>query len=492
MLWLNLADNGMPSLNPIRSVRRALAGVVASAMKLAGVVTPVRTEGTLANIANPIRGLTPETLITQLDQFEMGRIKDAAKTWSLQEKRDDTLRTVSRKAKSDVARLPWEIVKIEGADDAVAEHHRQALLGFYNNLRVTDVLRRNVRGGVRLLVQQMMDAAGKGYAVHETIWKPVPGKLRAEFSFLPLWYFEGTTGTLRFLVDDWQSYGRDLEPGGWLTTAMADPLMPATSLACLFKGLPIRAWLMFIEKFSVPGVIGTTDFAPGSDEHTALKEAVKSIVNDWAAVKSRGDEIDLLEVKNSGQLPHPGLIDYLDRKIVTIWRGADLATISKGGDAVGASLQGDETCLLTEDWAAAISETLNDQVDRTVLAWYFGEEVEPAAYFKLCPPRRRNLETDIKVDQFLIDNGVPLSVEEMYERYGRPAPDDGEALIRGRMPGPATAPPGEAMGGEMLNAREAGLTPDEIAALRREIGEEIRADLRPLRERVERHLWRNA
>lgn len=473
--------------NPITSLRVAFANVALKlAVKAAGVVTPVRTALTLQQTGNPVRGLTPESLISHLDAYRMGRIRDAAKVWDIQEQVDDTLRTVSRKARGDVSRLPWEIVEIENADESKAQRHREVLLDFYNTLRVTDALHRDVRGGVRLLVTQMMDAIGKGYAVHETVWRPSPGKLRAEFQFLPLWYFEGTQGQLRFLESDWEMYGRDLEPGGWLVTAVADPLMLASSLAVLFKGLPLRAWLMFIEKFSVPGVLGTTDAPVGSAERTALEDAVASLVNDWAAVKGRGDEIALLEVKNSGALPHPPLIEYLDRKIITLWRGADLATASRGGDAVGASIQEDETDLLTEDWASMISETLNDQIDRLVLAWHFGEDVEPCAFFRMCPPRRRNVELDLKVDDAFLRWGIPLGVDAAYERYNRPPPQAGEDTVRGPSQPAAAVPSQPPEDADLANTREPALSEADLARLRSELRQSIAADIDPLRKRVER------
>lgn len=451
----------------------------ATALKVSGAVTPVRVSTSLQSTGNPLRNLTPERLISYLDAYRMGLIKDAARTWDIQEQVDDTLRTVSRKTKGDVSRLPWEVVTIENADAAVAAKHREALLDFYNNLRATDALRGNVRGGVRLMVSQMMDAVGKGYAVHDLIWSPQPGRLRLEARFTPLWWFEGTNGNLRFLESDYQIYGRDLEKHGWLVTAVSDPLMMATSLAVLFKGLPLRAWLMFIEKFSVPGVLGTTSFPVGSPEREALETAVGQLINDWAAVKGEGDKIELLECKSSGTLPHPPLIEYLDRKIVTLWRGSDLATMAKGGEAVGASVQGDEPALLTEDAAAMIGEVLNERIDRVVLAWYFGPDVEPAAYFRLCPPKRRNIELDIKIDDALLRWGAPLSVRTTLERYNRPMPEAEDELLKAPAAPAAGFPPGL--------ANESPTFTEEI---REAVSRAVAADLKPLRERVERALHR--
>jgi hypothetical protein len=110
----------------------------------------------------------------------------------------------------------------------------------------------------------------------------------------------------------------------------------------------------------------------------------------------------------------------MDRALAAIWRGADLSTLSaNSGQGQGASLQGDESALLLEDDAQIVTEALNAQVDIWVLRYLFGPRVVPRAYFKLLPPRRQNVEQDLRVDEFLVRTGAPLSIADACERYGR-------------------------------------------------------------------------
>jgi hypothetical protein len=96
---------------------------------------------------------------------------------------------------------------------------------FYANCRVTNALDENEKGGFKLLLRQMMDAVGKKYAVHEIVWRTVEAsgvenaasetadpsgslgtavptiptqRYTAEFRFVPLWFFENTTGSCVF------------------------------------------------------------------------------------------------------------------------------------------------------------------------------------------------------------------------------------------------------------------------------------------------------
>ena len=144
----------------------------------------------------PIRYLTPEVLAMQLDNFQIGWIAMAALSWEAIERRDDTLKGVAAKRRKNVAKLKRESLTRDTSEEAKA--HAEALDEFYDNMTCVNALDENERGGFSLLVRQMMDSAGKYYAVHEIVWQP-GDVLTAELRFAPLWFFENRTGRLRFL-----------------------------------------------------------------------------------------------------------------------------------------------------------------------------------------------------------------------------------------------------------------------------------------------------
>jgi hypothetical protein len=98
-------------------------------------------------------------------------------------------------------------------------------------------------------------------------------------------------------------------------------------------------------------------------------------------------------------------------------------------DATGASLQADESDILELDDAQLIGETLTAQVSRQVLRYYFGDAPQ-LAYLKIRTSERQDVEQELKIDRFLLESGAPIAVKDALERYQRPAPKEGEPLLR--------------------------------------------------------------
>lgn len=374
---------------------------------------------------NPIRNLTPELLAAYLDRFDVGELKAAAMTWEKIEQRDDRIKSVTQKRKLAVSLLNWEVLTED--DTPEAEAHKEALEAFYNNLTATDAIDENRRGGFSLLVRQMMDAIGKRYAVHEIVWDPSGEDLTATFRFVPLWFFENKTGRIRFLPSDTAIDGTPLEPGGWMVTA-TDGLMEATSVAYMFKQLSLKDWLIYTEKFGMPGLHGKTDAPKGSDEWDAFRDALASFGVDWAMLTSLSAEVDLIETKGTGTLPHPELVDRMDRAISTLWRGGDLSTMAKGERAIGANAQDDEGATLEEGDALMISETLNEYVDKWVIAYRFGSD-RPKAYLKITPKLRIDYKRETAIDEFLLRANIKRGVADILEKYQRPQVDADEDFV---------------------------------------------------------------
>ncbi len=399
-------------------------------------ITTERVATSIRTRFDPLPTLNPRLLTQYLQQFEYGYLEPAARTWDAMERRDDRLASVAAKAKSALARHGFEVLVVSGIDDAQkaeAQRHRAALEYLYNHCTATNAAREDETGGFSLLVRQMADAVGKRYSVHEIVWEPrADGRLTATFRHAPLWFFENTTGRLRFKPQDGATQGVPLDPDAWLVT-VGEGIMEACAVLWMFKHLPLRDWLAYAEKFGMPYLLGKTGAPFNSREWNAMAEALRGFGSDGAAVIGGTDEIVPVSAGNGGadSLPYAGLVERSDRAMSILWRGADLGTQSHvgTGGGQGASLQADETSALDEDRAAWLTESLLP-VSRTAIRYLFGAEVTPLAYVRVKTQVRRDVQLDLATDTFLLNHGAPMGLAATLERYGRPVPATGEALLR--------------------------------------------------------------
>lgn len=422
-------------------------------MKTDTAITQTRIQSARQSVFNPIANLTPASLVTAINSWKAGYLSTLAYVFEKIEESDYNLQTDAPKRYKSVARVPWEVVVIDGhQDNPEAARHAAALRYFYNNVTCRDALEPQKRGGFPMLVRTMARAIGHRYACHDIAWRPqapvwdgdqsapvLRRGLAAEFTSVPVYFFESTTGVLRFVREPWGVNGVEMVDGEWLVT-VADGLLLSSAICWMYKTLAFKDWVIYNGKFGIPGIHGKTDATKDSTEWNDFVEAVEDFANDWYAVTNRSGEIALLKAEGGGAtLPMERLVDRMETAITRMWRGGDLASQSGKADAVGALAQAGETAILNEDDCEVVSETLQTQIDPHVIRWYFGAEVSPLAYVQVRIPDRKNTDADLKIDAFLRDSGVRLASQPTAERYGRTAAPAEEPDVLTR-PAPAPSP----------------------------------------------------
>ena len=382
---------------------------------------------------NALFALDPNVLVRHLVAFNSGDIAGLEHVLEEFENREDKMKIGAFKMSAAVASKPWEVRIAKGEEDNErAKLHQEVLTRFWNRVEATDAFCRNRRGGLRLLVKQMMSAQSRVYAVHDVTWTVRgDGELEALFTFVPAWMFENRTGELRFIRDPGAYTGETMKDGEWLVTVGEGVGISAAILA-MAKRLSWNDWLLFSEKCGMPVILGNT----GAKEDTP---AWKNLLNAIANVAPKTGVLADLETKlqavqvggSSGQTTYRELIDVVDRGISALYRGGDLATISQAGDSVGSDSQDGESELMDGDGCAMVSETLHRQIDRHVIRFTCGD-FEPLAGIVINPPEEiDDVDRDIKVDQHLGEFGIRLSKKDMLARYGRvEATDENDAAIR--------------------------------------------------------------
>lgn len=377
-----------------------------------------------------LRGLSGPSLASALDSFDRGDLRQAALLWEAMAQRDDIISVVKPKREKAVSRRDWQVIAAD--DSAEAAKQKKVLEAFWNNIRAVNAYDLNDRGGISKLIRQMMTATSFRYAVHHMVWQPSSSGLACTFEFVPLSFFENQTGRLRFCRTGLEYSGADMPDNEWMVT-VGDGLMMAGSIGYLCKRNSLADWLAFSDKFGTPGILGRTSQAKDSPGGQAMLEAVETFGQDWDAVIFGDDQsgkIELIQASGSSStLPFPNLIERVDRRLAALWRGADLGTMSsRDGEGSGASLQQSETDLIEQDDALTVSEKLNE-IDELVLRWWFGPRVKPRAYFRLIVPQRQDLQLLLQSVELLVQQGAPLAVDDILERFGFGRPKAGAELL---------------------------------------------------------------
>ncbi len=413
-------------------------------------ITQERIERAIQLRYSPFPELTVELIAQQLSQFRVGTLRPAARTWEIMFERDGELCGPAQKRYADTARLPWEIEKADDSRDA--EKHADALRYYYNNLTATSAMEQDHRGGVNLLVQQIMSMHAFRYTIHEQVLQidSIDRKqVTATLIHCPVWFFENRTGRLRFLASEGDYDGTPMERGQWVRGVGHGHMCPC-SVAYTMKQYAQRDHLLFSARFGVPGIQGKTDAAKGSKEWNDFAEALRVYASDWITVTNRSAEISLIETsKAASALPFVEIIDQANRLYARLFRGGDLSTQSGEGDRTGASLQDEEKTALLEADVSLVNGILNTEIDEPLIAYLFGG-VRPLAWFRLRVPRKPDSDRETKGMEFLVRHGGRVSLATAHDRLQIPeADDDEEVLSAPAQPAPLPTPgfpPASALG----------------------------------------------
>jgi phage gp29-like protein len=392
---------------------------------------------------NALRALDPDVLVRHLEAFQRGDICGLERVIDEFEQREDKMRIGSFKMAAAVSSKPWKVQIRQGEEENPrAKLHQEHLTKFWNRVEATDAFCRNRKGGLRLLVKQMMSAQSRVYSVHDICWKVNgDGTLNATFTHVPAWCFENRTGRLRYIRNDCDTVGAEMPDGEWLVT-VGEGVGVAAAVIAMAKRLSWNDWLLFSEKCGMPVILGNTNAQRDTPAWAAMSRAIRAIAPKTGLLADTGTTLNAVSMGAGGQNTYRELVDTVDRAISALYRGGDLATQSSGPDAAGVNAQAGESELMDDDGCKMVAETLRDQVEKFVIRFELGD-FEPLAEIVINPPADTDdVEREMKIDTHLSGLGVKLSKKDALARYGRTeAEDENDALT------PPQTPPQGGFGG---------------------------------------------
>lgn len=321
-------------------------------------------------------GLTPRRLRAILREADAGRNRDYLTLAEEMEERDAHYAAVLGVRKRAVSAL--EPV-VEAASDAARDAQAAAAA-------------REIVGGPAFpaLVEDCLDALGKGFAAVEIVWRRAARWRPARYEWRdPRWFaWDPADGrTLRLLSAEHSVRGEPLAPAKWIVhvprlrsglPARAG-LARTVAAACLIKAYALTDWTAFAEVYGMPLRLGRYGPAASESDIETLIGAVANLGTDAAAVMPDSMRIEFQQASSgagAGADVFRDLARYVDSQVSKAVLGQTMTTddgSSRAQAEVHDAVRGD---ILAAD-ARQLAATLERDLIAPFTCLNFGAETPP-------------------------------------------------------------------------------------------------------------------
>jgi phage gp29-like protein len=388
-------------------------------------------------------GLTPERLAGILLAASDGDTHDYVVLAEEMEERDAHYASVLGTRKRALSGI--EPIVHPGGEDARSEE-------------IADAVRDRIAtaDGLPGLVEDLMDAVGKGWSAVEIEWARSASQWWPErFTWAdPRWFrWDRDTGReLRLLTDAEPAWGEPLAPGRWICFAarlksglpLRGGLARLVAFGWLCKSYAVKDWVSFAEIYGLPLRLGRYGPEATEADVRVLHQAVSSIGSDAAAVLPNSMQIefeDLASKSDQGEL-FENLARWVDEQTSKAVLGQTMTSENGGSLAQARVHDGVRHDILRAD-ARAVSAAINAQLVRPFVDLNFGVQPDyPRIEFPVSEPE--DVPALTKGAEALVAMGVRLRAAELRQRLGgfsAPDPDDpADEIIGGPAPAPEPQP----------------------------------------------------
>jgi len=410
--------------NPIR--RRQLTREIA-----APSLTGLRQIWSGSTVAG---GLTPERLAGLLLAADDGDSHDYLTLAEEMEERDPHYASVLGTRKRAVSGVP---VTVEAYSDAP------------HDVALADAVRRVVRRpAFGDLVDDLLDALGKGYSAVELLWRRDGSQWLPDYAWRDprffVWY-RASGHSLR-LLDEADPNGVELPPYKFIIhTPRLKSGLPArgglarlAAFSYMCKAWTVKDWLAFADVFGLPLRVGKYGPNATEEEKAVLLSAVANIASDAAGIipESMNIEFQTVAATAGGPDMFLKLAEWLDKQISKAVLGQTM-TADDGSSNAQAQVHNDVRVDILEADAKALANTLNRDLLRPYIDLNFGPQADyPRIELEVPKPEDLALLADGLAK--LVPLGLQVEQSVIRDKMGLPDPDQGAALLT--PPGQAAAP----------------------------------------------------
>jgi len=329
------------------------------------------------------------------------------------------------------------------------------------------------------LVEDILDALGKGFSVVEIDWETTASVWRPrEFIQRDQRFFtfdQRTRRKLRLKDEADPVNGIELEPFKFIThfgrlksgLPYRGGLARIVAFGWMCKAYTLKDWMAFVETYGLPLRLGRYGPEATKEDVQILFRAVANIGTDAAAVLPDSMRIDFEQIQGgaSSERVFEGLARYVDEQVSKAVLGQTM-TSDDGSSQSQAEVHDEVRHDIAASDARAATSTVNRDVVRSYVDLNYGvQEQYPRLLLEVEEPEDRTAWVN-GVDK-LLGRGLTVKASELRAKFGLSEPE-GEDEVVGGVPAPT-----EPSAPTAMNRQQEG---DEIDL----IAEEMLADWQPV------------
>jgi len=387
-------------------------------------------------------GLTPVRLASILRGVENGVMGDYLTLAQDMEERDPHYASVLGVRKRSVSGVMPTVLP---ASDSAAD------------LKIADDVRANLaeHDGFSDLVEDMLDALGKGFSQVELVWATSKSAWWIDrFAWRdPMFFtFDRETGQEIRLLDDRDPVnGLPLDPFKWISHRaklksghpVRGGLARLVAFGWICKAYTMKDWMAFVETYGLPLRLGHYDKAATTQDVDVLYRAVANIGTDAAAVLPKSMQIDFQEISGGqGNDIFENLARWVDEQTSKAVLGQTM-TSDNGSSMAQANVHNDVRYDIAAAGARSVTSTLNRDLIRSYVDLNYGVQKR---YPRLVIEVEEAEDTDmiLRNASRLVMLGLKVRSTELRSKLGFTDPDDGDEVIGGVAPSPPKSAASEA------------------------------------------------
>ncbi len=306
--------------------------------------------------------------------------------------------------------------------------------------------------GLPDVIEDMLDALGKGYSCVEILWGKGPQPWSKPYYVWrdPKYFtFDFVSRSEVRLQQLGTVDGVELPPGRFIVHVpkhksgipIRGGFARMAAWYFLFKNYSIKDWAEFLDIYGMPIRIGKYHPSATPEDRRKLLQAVMRIASDAAAIIPELMMVELLETKAAGSgasTPFEQLCRFCDEQMSKMIIGQTM-TVENGGSLAQAQVHNQ----VRIDMLQADARQLADTFNRDLIAWFvrlnFGDGAKvPRVVFPVAEPQ--DVAALSNALALVVPLGLKVRADEVREKLGLSKPDAGDELLEPPKPSTGDAP----------------------------------------------------